>query len=187
MNRRALIPLTILGACVAPMAAAWLLISIGWQPGATANAGRLVLPPLPLDTSGLRLSNGLGLTAEDLRGRWHIAAFAADARDARNRLTVMRRVQLALGKNVLRVQRMVFLPKGSAPLDENLLAEYPKPLVLVIEPNGTQLLARFGLGLADAKLEDFYVIDPQGRFILTYPDATHFLGMVKDLRRLLHT
>ncbi|MGH8645463.1 MAG: hypothetical protein ACREX4_13800 [Gammaproteobacteria bacterium] len=186
-GRRQLIPLAILGACVAPLAAAWLLTSseIGWQPRATANIGKLVLPPVLLKTSGLRLSNGQVLAADGLRGQWRIAAFAVNPRAASNRLATMRRVQLALGKNVLRVQRVLFLPKGSGPVDKDLLGDYPKPLVLTIEAGLGEFLALFGMALFDLDVEKFYIIDPEGRLILAYADATHFLGMVKDLRRLL--
>ncbi len=99
-GRQPFIPLAILGACVAPLAAAWMLTSsgIGWQPKAMANAGKLVSPPVLLKTAGLRLSNGQALAADGLRGRWRIAAFAVNSRDANDRLTTMRRVQLALGK-----------------------------------------------------------------------------------------
>lgn len=188
-GRRQLIPLAILGACVAPLAAAWLLTysGIAWQPEATVNVGKLVMPPMLLKTSGLRLPNGQTLAADGLRGRWRIAAFAAKSCDARCRasLMTMRRVQLALGKNVLRVQRVLFLPKGSGSVDKNLLGEYPKPLVLTIEAGLAEFLAQFGMELFDREAEKFYIIDPEGRLILAYPDASHFLGMVKDLRRLL--
>lgn len=186
-RRRQLIPLAIVGACVAPLAAAWLLTSAGivWQPEATVNVGKLVMPPVLLKTSGLRLSNGQALAPDNLRGRWHIAAFAANPGDAGDRLTIMRRVQLALGKNVLRVQRVLFLPKGSGPVDNDLLGEYPKPLVLTIEAGRAELSAQTGDGFYDLEAEKFYIIDPQGRLILIYPDATHFLGMINDLRRLL--
>jgi len=186
-GRRQFVPLAILGACVAPLAAAWLLTcsGIGWQPQATVNVGKLVLPPVLLKTSGLRLSNGQALAPDGLRGRWRIAAFAVNHRDAGDRLTIMRRVQLALGKNVLRVQRVLFLPKGSEPVDKDLLGEYPQPLVLTTEGRRAEFLAQFGVGFYDLEPEKFYIIDPQGRLILIYPDATHFLGMVKDLRRLL--
>lgn len=186
-ERRQLVPLAIFGACVAPLAAAWLLTSsgVGWQPGATANAGKLVQPPVLLETSGLRLSNGQALAADALRGRWHIAAFAGNPHDASNRLTTMRRVQLALGKNVLRVQRVLFLPKGWGPVDKDLLGEYPQPLLLTTEAGRTEFLAQFEIGFYDPEPEKFYIIDPQGRLILIYPDGTHFVGMVKDLRRLL--
>ncbi|MGH8608160.1 MAG: SCO family protein [Gammaproteobacteria bacterium] len=186
---RHLIPLAIVGACVAPLAVAWLLTfsGIAWQPEATVNVGKLVMPPMLLKTSGLRLPNGQTLAADGLRGRWRIAAFAAKPCDTRCRdsLMTMRSVQLALGKNVLRVQRVLFLPKGSGSVDKNLLGEYPQPLVLTIEAGLAEFLAQFGMELFDLEAEKFYIIDPEGRLILAYPDASHFLGMVEDLRRLL--
>ncbi len=186
---RHLIPLAIVGACVAPLAVAWLLIfsGIAWQPEATVNVGKLVIPPMLLKTSGLRLPNGQTLAADGLRGRWRIAAFAAKPCDTRCRdsLMTMRSVQLALGKNVLRVQRVLFLPKGSGSVDKNLLGEYPQPLVLTIEAGLAEFLAQFGMELFDLEAEKFYIIDPEGRLILAYPDASHSLGMVEDLRRLL--
>lgn len=186
-ERWQLIPLGIFAACVAPLVAAWLLTSstIGWRPGVTVNAGKLVLPPVLVKTSGLRRSDGQALATDGLRGSWRIAAFAANPVDASSRLDTMRRVQLALGKNVLRVQRVLFLPRGQGAVNKNLLDEYPQPLVLTTEAGRADFLAQFGVGLYDAQLEKFYIIDPQGRLILTYTDATHFLGMVKDLRRLL--
>ncbi len=70
-------------------------------------------------------------------------------------------------------------------MDKDLLGEYPQPLVLTIEGGRADFLAQFGIGFYDREPEKFYIIDPQGRVILIYPDATYFLGVVKDLRRLL--
>lgn len=188
-GRKHLVPLAIFALCIAPLAVAWLLTrsGIGWEPDATVNVGELVKPPLPLGTSGLRLANGEALRPDGLRGKWRIASVAVKncGMSCRNSLTTMRHVQLALGKHVLRVQRVLFLPKGSESVDRKLLEEYPRPLVLTIDEGLAEFLGQLGIGSSEPERTRFFIIDPRGRLILKYPDATYFAGMVKDLSRLL--
>ena len=154
----------IVGLLLLPFALAGALYASGWQPTRTVEHGQLLSPPLALPDQLLR-------STAELRGKW-LLLFTIDGpcdQACTRRIDEMRRIQVALNKNMGRVARVVL---SDRPDDPALLAlQHAQP--------DLRLLAAAG---ATPHLQ---IADPQGRLLLTYPPDATAQGVRADLERLL--
>ena len=156
----------VVGLLLLPFAIASGLYLSGWQPTRSTEHGRLLDPPQTLPPEVLRS------TAAN-NGKWLLLLTVPGpcAADCNRRLDEMRRIQVALNKDMRRLARVVL---SDQPNDPALLATQriqPDLLRVAGTPTdgGTQL----------------YIADPQGRLIIAYPPEAEARGIRADLERLL--
>jgi hypothetical protein len=158
--------LLIVGLLMLPFIIGGALYVGGWQPARTVHHGHLVQPPRALPDAVLRAS-------AELRGKWLLLLEVRGACTAEcaGRLDEMRRIQVALYKNMGRLRRVVLTDRPDDPKLAALRQAQPDLLVIVAPPTGS----------ADPLL----LADPQGQLIMTYPSDATAQGVRADLERLL--
>lgn len=192
-GRRKLLLLLVLFA--APVVAAYTLYfwaPQGWQPQGRTNQGQLVTPPRPMvelalqDLAGQRVDQGV------FADKWTLLMLgpAACGDICQQRLYDTRQVRTALGKNTLRVQRILLLTDqdGAQALQQNLAVEHPDLKLLAAE--GGQLAAviqQFTTPERDPlqNPDDIYLLDPHGNWLMVYRPEDPAKGLLKDLKKLL--
>ena len=151
-----------------------------FPPDRTTNYGEFVAPPVPFPSAPLGRQSGGPFRFGELRGKWVLVASDSGTCPAAcaEKLTLMRQVRLALGRDAARVER-VFVADDSKPLPAEALAAH-EGLIVLAPPTG--------LVLPPVPLNDrahYYLADPEGRVMMRFPadaDAKRVLG---DLKRLL--
>lgn len=141
----------------------------GWQPSRIGHHGHLLNPPRHLPEQILRST---GKNAEKWKLVLHVSGTCAA--ECSNRLDEMRRIHVALYKNMGRLSRAVLTDQPDDPALLALHASQPDLMVLTASP--AELA-----GITDPVL----LIDPQGQVIMTYPPDASPQGMRADLDRLL--
>jgi hypothetical protein len=141
----------------------------GWQPPRISHHGHLISPPRQLSGQMLR-------SAAKNDQKWifllKVSGPCADACLAR--LDEMRRIHVALYKNMSRVSRAVLTDRPDDPALLALSRSQPD-LLLLTAPAGE---------LADIA-DPVLLVDPQGQLIMTYPADASPQGVRADLERLL--
>lgn len=165
-NRNYLTLWLIVGLLLLPFAIAGGLYLGGWQPARSVEHGRLLDPPQPLPPEVLRS------TAAN-KGKWLmlLSVPGTCAADCNRRLDEMRRIQVALNKDMRRLARVVL---SDQPDDPALLATQR------LQPD----LLRVAGTPADSGTR-LYIADPQGRLIMDYPPEANARDIRADLERLL--
>src|SRR5687767_15630621 len=169
---------------IVPLAAAVLLYySGGWRPAINAH-GTLIDPPRPLDVAGLARPDGRPASAEIFLRRWSLVHPIGAACDERTRaiLDELARVRLALDKDAGRVQR-VLVHGGDCEAIEP--AAGAADLLVLAAPGaaGDAFLRQFPPTMGGAA--GIYIVDPQGKLMMSYPATGSARGLLKDLERLL--
>ncbi|MBA1148696.1 hypothetical protein H0Z60_16735 [Ectothiorhodospiraceae bacterium WFHF3C12] len=157
-----------------PPVVAWMMLTGGWRPGGTVNHGELIRPPEQL--SG---ESWLSQLPEDyFAGRWTLLhAVAGDCDDGCTALLDKSgRVRVALDKDAARVQRLLLLAEGAAPVAESgvrgaRVVRADRATIRGLLPAGE----RHGLS----------VVDPQGFRMMRYGMPLQAKGLLEDLERLL--
>lgn len=170
----------VVGLLALPFVIAGGLYLFGWQPARTANHGQLLNPPLPLPAGGLRAPDGQALATADLGGKWLLLLSGSGPCDAdcAARIDEMRRIQVALNKDMGRLRRVVL---SDQPSDAEFAAarqRQPDLLVATAPP-------RWLPGTAGKAGYRLHIIDPQGRLVMDYPANVAAKGVRADLERLL--
>lgn len=151
-----------------------------FPPTRTVNYGTLVVPTVDLPATPLDRANGGPFRFEELRGKWVL--IASDSGDCPaacvEKLTFLRQVRTALGRNALRVER-VFVADDTKPVSPAALQAF-EGTVFVSPPRGLVLPA---VPLNDRA--HFYLADPEGRVMMRYSAGAEFKRVLKDLERLL--
>lgn len=165
---------------VLPFAVAAGLYLFGWQPARTANHGRLLAPPLPLPASGLRTPEGQPLATAELGGKWLLLLSGSGPCDDRcaGRIDEMRRIQVALNKEMSRLRRIVV---SDRPNDAVLAATRGRQPDLLVASAPDDWLP----GMTGAAGYRLNIVDPQGRLIMDYPADVTARDVRADLERLL--
>ena len=162
-----------------PVMLAWLVFFYGqtWIPAATTNEGTLVHPPI-------RLARATAI--EDLPGgRWLLLVMSENSCDesCRRALYFIRQVNLALGKDMDRVDRLLL---GSLSLPEvvELQQLYPKLRLLSVDRSRLEeAFQNSGDLRPDASL--IYLADPLGNIMMYYLPEQFGKPILDDLRHLL--
>jgi cytochrome oxidase Cu insertion factor (SCO1/SenC/PrrC family) len=150
------------------------------QPQPTANYGELLLPPSPAPTHALGGEGGRPFTFSSLAGRWVLVMSDAGEcpQACADKLTVMRQVRLALGREAGRIERVFVADDGRAP-DPQALAPYPGTVAAAKPPN-----VALPPGAGNDR-QHIYLVDPRGNVMMRWPAAPDLKRMHKDLQRLL--
>jgi hypothetical protein len=137
-----------------------------FPPAPTANYGELLLPPAPAPTELI-----------GMRERWILVTWDRAPCEAAcvAKITAMRQVRLALGRNASRVDRVLLLGRAEG---------RPEP------PEGFEGMVVIGSGgvphgglIGDAA--HIYLVDPNGNVMMRWPAPPEMKRMLKDLERLL--
>ena len=149
------------------------------RPATTANYGELLLPPGTLGAAAWRQPDGRGFDAASVAGRWVLLVRDAAACDAAcvEKLTTLRQVRLALGREASRVAR-VWLVEGAAAPEPAALAPFEG--TIVARAAGPQAGASAAFDRAH-----IYLADPHGNVMMRWPAAADRARLLKDLQRLL--
>lgn len=150
-----------------------------YRPEATSNYGEL-LPPTPVTAQSFGHEGGGTFRFQGLEGRWVlvVADSGECAAECVAKLTAMRQVRLALGRNAARVARVLVVDDLRRPAPA-LLGEFPG-LEVAITPVGMTLPPRPANDRAH-----IYLIDPRGNVMMRFPAAPDRKRMLRDLDRLL--
>lgn len=151
-----------------------------FPPEKTTNYGEFVVPPVPFPSAPLGRQSGGPFRFEELGGKWVLVVSDSGTCPAAcaDKLTLMRQVRLALGRDAARVER-VFVADDSKPLPAEALAAHEG--LVVLSP-------ALGLVLPPVPLNDrahFYLADPRGRVMMRFPANADAKRMLGDLKRLL--
>jgi hypothetical protein len=141
----------------------------GWQPPRISHHGHLLTPPLMLAEPFPRST---GKNAEKWKLVLHLRGPCTA--ECTSRLDELRRIHVALYKNMGRLSRAVLTDQPDDPALLALHASQPDLMVLTAPP-GT---------LAEIT-DPVLLVDPQGQVIMTYPPDASPQGMRADLDRLL--
>jgi hypothetical protein len=177
------------GLFFAPLLFAFLLYyGGGWRPQGTTNHGQLVTPARPIPELNLSIENHEQPITQLLHGKWTLLYVAQGACDlnCQRSLTQIRQVRLALGDDMIRVQRL-FVNTGACCEGEYLEHEHPG-LVLAHADSAAAavLLKTISIDSVPAIMADrTYVVDPLGNLMMSYVSNAPGKGMLEDLKKLL--
>lgn len=145
----------------------------------TANYGELIAPR-PVTLQPFERARGASFTFGELGGRWVMVASGSGDCDAAclEKLTTMRQVRLALGRNAARIER-VFVIDDLRPMDPARLQGL-EGMEVVRPPRGLTLPP----GATNDRAH-LYLVDPHGNVMLRWPATADRKRMLKDLERLL--
>jgi hypothetical protein len=180
-KRRSTRPLwLILALCAAPMIASYVAY-YWWQPESRVNYGELLEPRAMPDAPLQRLDGG-SFRFSDLKGEWVLVVADLGQCDERCqvKLTYMRQVRLAQGREAERIERVWLLTDDATPRPE-LLAEHPGLHVV--------RSARTNLGMLQPTVgsaaDHIFVVDPLGHLMMRFPEKPDPRRVLKDMSRLL--
>ena len=159
----------IVGRLALPVVIAAALYFGGWHPSRMTHHGHLLKPPRPLPAEILR-------STEKNAEKWQLVLHVRGpcAADCLRRLDEMRRVHVALYKNMGRLGRALLTGQADDPALPGVRASQPDLMLLKAPPDT----------LADIA-DPLLLVDPQGRIIMTYPPDASPQGLRADLDRLL--
>jgi hypothetical protein len=175
----------------APVIAAYVLfLNPEWAPSGRTNYGQIVTPPRPLPDWSLLDVRGRPADVARLTGKWTLLYVGDGVCDqaCEQRLILGRQFRLALNEKRDRVQR-VYLSASVPELTETSqrLSEGHPDLIWLAAPPA----AASGFFQPDGA-GSYYLIDPLGNWVMTYPRHSledrpdqDFRGMQKDIKKLL--
>jgi len=180
-GRRTLILMAVL--FIGPLAIAWTLYLGGiWRPGAGANHGDLIQPVITLPRDPQPTIAGGSTEGGFLYGRWTVVHLIDGECDEACVAAVYktRQVRLALGREIERIDRVLFLLTTTEPAlgtgDEDLLIVSP------VGSAGTQIIDALN---ANGGSQRIFLVDPLGNLILSYPRDGNPADIRDDLKKLL--
>ena len=174
-------PLWILIAmCVAPIAASYVAF-YWWQPSDQVNYGELLEPRAVAAERWVAL-DGARFSLQALQGSWVLTVIDSGRCDAwcREKLTYIRQVRLAQGKDTNRVERLWVITDEARPEPELLTAHEG---MHVVQARAGEIAGVFPAQHAHA--HHIYVIDPLGNVMMRYPRDADPRRILKDVSRLL--
>ena len=169
---------------VIPLAAAILLYySTAWRPRVDTH-GRLIDPPRPLEVSGLARPDGNRVSAKAFLGHWSVVHSIEGDCDERTRalLDELARVRLALDKDAGRLRRVLVHGGACGAIEQ---APRGADLLVLAAPGAAGDRFRAQLPPAMDGAAGIYIVDPQGKLMMSYPASGSARGLLKDLERLL--
>ena len=185
--------LLVISLFAAPVVLAWTIFYLfpDLMEGETVNHGTLVTPVRALPAFSVVTGKGKSIDQTFLRGKWTLVYLAQGRCDeiCIRQLYNIRQARLTQGKNIDRLQRLMFW-KGKD-LDEAKRAElqehFPGQAMASLDEQETQgLAAVFSLDGNDPfAAKRIYLVDPLGNLMMYYEAGDDPRGIVKDLQRLL--
>ncbi len=160
----------------------------GYQPSATSNHGKLLLPVTPLnDFSGVTL-DGKPVTLKTIKGHWTLLYPLREpcGETCKKVLYNMHQVRLALGRDMGRMQRMLMLnPSDLSDQQKKEIMQDKGLITLLYKPEGLfqQLAPKFSKHQIEA--DSILLTDPNGNLVMSFPPDLDPRLVLKDLKKLL--
>ncbi len=187
--------LVVLLVCAAPVVASYFAYFV-IRPQGRTNYSDLILPPRPLPpTLPLDDLQGVAVSPLALRGQWLLVVVSGGACDAtcEHHLWLQRQLHESLGREKDRVDKIWLIDDGAAPRAETLSAigatERGRPPGLVpatvLRVDRTSLASWLEPAAGHAIEEHFYVIDPQGDWMMRAPPEADPAKLKRDIEKLL--
>jgi cytochrome oxidase Cu insertion factor (SCO1/SenC/PrrC family) len=150
-----------------------------FRPDPGKSFGELLLPPAQVTSQRFDRLGGGAFEFGQVSGKWALLAWDSGSCPAacREKLTTMRQVRLALGRNAERLER-VFIVDDAASADPGALSQFAGTIVAL--PPGMALPAGAG-----NDRDHIYLVDPHGNVMMRWPAGADRKRMLGDLQRLL--
>jgi cytochrome oxidase Cu insertion factor (SCO1/SenC/PrrC family) len=150
------------------------------RPDPTGNYGELLLPPARVPAQAFDMGKPGAWSFDQLQGRWALVMSDSGRCPAAcvSKLTLLRQVQLALGRHAARVAR-VYIVDDQAPPEPARLVEF-EGTVVASTPRDANLTAGAG-----SDRSHIYLVDPHGNVMMRWPADADQKRMLRDLERLL--
>ena len=146
--------------------------------------GELVSPPKPLQMTVLHDARGKTVSSQQWLKKWSIVTVATSActEPCQTQIHLLKQVNIALDKDVKRVQRVLLMPiTSNVEATSALQKQYPDLLIL----QGTDAeTVQFATQFSGAE-GSVYLVDPLGNLMMRYPQDINPKGMLTDLKKLL--
>ncbi|MEE9421662.1 MAG: hypothetical protein V3V50_00750 [Gammaproteobacteria bacterium] len=193
LTRSRLSLLMISGLFLAPVILAWLVFFVfpDWRPVGTINHGELVKPVRPLPAFNLQSLDGKSLDETFFRGKWTFVTLVQNSCDEAciKKLFTIRQIRLTQGKNIDRLQRLLFWqnPAQSAAEMQGLQEKYPGLVIVPLTPEYAEAIPQiFQLDENNIlNIKDYYLVGPLGNLMMRYNGEIEPQGVIRDLHRLL--
>lgn len=169
------------------LAGGLLYLNPGLLPPTRVHHGELFDPVRSLTAMRLTRIGGGPFGPEELREKWNLVWVTAAPCDGacRERLDRMLQIHLALGKDHLRLQRLViFLDRARAPQFAAAIKAYRDTIALAPADARSRAFLAATFGVRN-RIEELFIVDPQSNLILRYENGADPEGVLKDLKRLL--
>jgi cytochrome oxidase Cu insertion factor (SCO1/SenC/PrrC family) len=171
---------------VAPVVAAYALFFLGVTPPAYSNKGELLNPIIDIDSFVLTDDNGKQINRDEITmHKWHMIYFAeASCDDACNKILYnMRQINIALGKNANRLQRLVVhLDKPDEEFQALITKEYPE--ARHANADAKTIEAALQVVGPQFRSNEVYIMDPLGNIMLRFTQEQSYKDLLHDLNKL---
>jgi cytochrome oxidase Cu insertion factor (SCO1/SenC/PrrC family) len=157
------------------------VVAYTWiKPAGGGSFGELLLPPAAITAQRFTGADGAPFEFSRLAGKWILVASDSGGCTpaCRDKLTTLRQVRLALGRNAMRVERVFVVDDGRKPQAGAL--EPFAGTVIAIQPAGTVLPPGAG-----SDRVHIYLVDPRGNVMMRWAARVDPKRMLADLQRLL--
>lgn len=174
----------VIAVCAAPLVASYLTYYV-IKPETRTNYGALIDPRAhPIPSLGAATLEGKPAALDSFKGKWIMLQVSeADCREpCRKRLSDMRQLRLAQGKEMDRIER-VWLITDDKPLETMLIREYDGTHMLRVRPE--PLKAWLPVEQGTVVEDHVYLIDPLGNLMMRFPKDADPNKVKRDLAKLL--
>lgn len=181
--------LAVLLVCAAPVVASYFAYFVVRPEGRT-NYSDLIVPPLPIPSSGalpLAELTGRPVDAASLQGQWLLVVVAAAACDAQceKLLVLQRQLRETLGKERDRVDKLWLVTDGE-PLRPAVLQAVGTGTPVTTLRTPREAVARWLAPAPGHALEQhLYLVDPLGQWMMRAPADPEPAKLKRDIDRLL--
>lgn len=163
--------------CALPLALSYLTYYV-WKPERRMNYGEL-LDMRKLPTTNLITLDGKPLSADVLGGKWVLLQIDRSSCDenCQHRLYAMRQSRLAMGVKKEKLETLWLIADQGPPADQ-----------LLQQTQGMKIAhaeAAYEASLPVPVQGRIFLLDPDGRLVLRYPENPDPARMIRDLARLL--
>jgi hypothetical protein len=152
-----------------------------WVPSAGTAHGVFLEPPITLPENVI--TGDGNANGPRFQGKWSLIVVGEGpcTQVCQDALYETRQVRLALGRDDIRVQRVLF-DKFDSPDVDFLTREHP---TLVVVAPGSPASHNLSAILGDLRTGDIFLADPLGNLIMRFPQGTTMKDIHKDLKHLL--
>jgi len=173
-------------AFVAPVLAAYTLFFLGVTPPAFSNKGELLDPIVDVESFALRDGSNKTLDRDAItEHKWHMIYFVGSSCDEACNQTLynMRQINIAVGKNANRLQRLlIHLEPPGGDFQALIAKEYPqvrhanavsRTIAAALQDVGPQF-----------RSNEIYIMDPLGNIMLRFTQEQTYKDLLHDLNKL---
>lgn len=177
---------------IAPMVAAWVVYNYFPDMVRTlsaSNRGEFVIPPVEISLEGLKDIDGNSVDKNYFLKNWSYVYIRKQCDlDCLNHLALIKNVRLTQGKEISRLHRILVLTdtKVTEELRKNL-QQFPGMLTIVLtdQKQKQNFLQRFQFkdNPSPGSVKNIYIVDPDGKLMMYYPDKKDILKLGKDMQK----